>query len=217
MTEPSARLFLVTPPIADAAAFVPRLADTCGAGEIAAVLLRLESADERTLVNRLKALAPIVQEHGAAALVAIEGEADMPTVVARGGADGVHLSGDARELASLRERLKERIIGAGGLRSKHDAMAAGESGVDYLIFGEPRPDGSSPPLDLTIERAAWWAEIFVTPCVAFAPTLDAVAALAGTGAEFVALGKAAWDHPQGAAAAVRAALDALSAEREAVR
>ena len=216
MTEPSARLFLVTPAIADAAGFAPRLAEACGAGEIAAVLLRLDGADERTLINTLKALAPIAHEHGAAVLVSVEGEADLATVMVRGGADGVHLSGDARELASLRDRLKDRTIGAGGLRSKHDAMSAGEAEVDYVMFGEPRPDGTTPSLELTTERAAWWAEIFVTPCVAFAPRVDAVATLARTGAEFIALGATVWDHPEGPAAAVSAAQEALSAQEPAI-
>jgi thiamine-phosphate pyrophosphorylase len=90
-------------------------------------------------------------------------------------------------------------------------MTAGEGGVDYVMFGEPRPDGLLPPIAAVAERAAWWAEIFETPCVAYAPTLEALARLARTGAEFVALGDAVWDHPDGPAAAVRAALDALAA------
>ena len=130
----------------------------------------------------------------------------------RGGADGIHVAGDPARLGGLRERLGGgRILGAGGLRSKHDAMTAGEGGVDYVMFGEPRPDGLLPPIAAVAERAAWWAEIFETPCVAYAPTLEALARLARTGAEFVALGDAVWDHPDGPAAAVRAALDALAA------
>ena len=110
----------------------------------------------------------------------------------------------------LRERLKgERILGVGGVRSKHDAMSIGEAGADYLLFGEPRNDGSVPPLDIIIERAAWWAEIFEMPCITYAPTLGDVPAVAATGAEFVALGDAVWQHPQGPAEAVRLALQAL--------
>ena len=48
-------------------------------------------------------------------------------------------------------------------------MSAGEAGADYLLFGEPRPDGTIPALESVIERATWWAEIFETPCVAYAP------------------------------------------------
>jgi thiamine-phosphate pyrophosphorylase len=211
MPEPAARLCLVTPLLADAGAFAPHLSEACRAGGVAAVLLRLEAADERTLVNRVKTLVPAAQEHGAAVMVSAPDAADLAAVVARGGADGVHVGADAVLVRLLRERLKGRIVGAGGLRSKDDAMTAGEAGADYLLFGEPRPDGSVPPLDAVAERAAWWAEIFETPCVAFAPGLEAVARLAATGAEFVAVGDAAWRHPGGPAEAVRTALAALPA------
>ncbi|HEX8164865.1 MAG TPA: thiamine phosphate synthase [Beijerinckiaceae bacterium] len=215
MSEPTARLYLVTPPLAEPQSFAPRLAEACRAGEIAAVLLRLEAADERTLVNRMKALAPVAQEQGAAVLVAAPGDIDLAAVATRGGADGVHVGLDSALVRSLRERLKDRIVGAGGIRSKDEAMTAGEAGADYLLFGEPRPDGSVPPLDTVAERAAWWAEIFETPCVAFAPSLGAVSRLAATGAEFVALGDAVWGHAEGPAAAVRAALAVLPALAEA--
>jgi thiamine-phosphate pyrophosphorylase len=60
-----------------------------------------------------------------------------------------------------------------------------------------------------VERASWWAEIFETPCVAYAPSLDTVEALAATNAEFVALGNAVWSHPDGPAAALKAAVEIL--------
>ena len=210
MAEPGPRLYLVTPVLEDAAAFVPRLQAACGAGAVAAVLARLAPADERTLVNQVKTLAPAAQDRGAALVIAVEGQADLATVAARGGADGVHLRADLAQVRDLRERLRgERAIGVGGLRTRDDAMNAGEAGVDYLMFGEPRPDGSVPSLDRVVERAAWWAEIFETPCVAYAPTLAAVTPLAATQAEFVALGTAIWEHADGPAAAVRLARDAL--------
>ena len=65
------------------------------------------------------------------------------------------------------------------------------------MFGEPRRDGYTPPLAETIERTAWWAEIFETPCVAFAGALDAVAPLTAAGADFIALGDAIWLAPVG--------------------
>jgi thiamine-phosphate pyrophosphorylase len=90
-------------------------------------------------------------------------------------------------------------------------MDAGEAGVDHVLFGEPRPDGSLPPLAAVLERAGWWAEIFQTPCVAYAPDADSVAALAETGAEFVALGAWAFDEGQDTRALVEAANRALAA------
>jgi thiamine-phosphate pyrophosphorylase len=216
MPEPIARLYLVSPSIEDAKAFAPALAEACAAGDPGAVLLRLGGGDERTLINQVKALAPAAQERGAAVLVAAPEGVDLAGIAIRGGADGVHVAGSNPGLVKmLRERLKDRSIGVGGLRSKDDSMTMGEAGADYLMFGEPRPDGSLPPLDAVAERVAWWVEIFETPCVAFAPSLEAVPRLAATGAEFVALGDAVWTSPDGPATAVCAALEALPAPAEA--
>jgi len=206
----SARLYLITPVLEDAS-FAPKLAEACRGGAVAAILLRLGAADERSLVNLVKAVAPSAQEHGAAVIVTAEGEADLAHVAVRGGADGAHAVGaDPALVRELRERLKaERALGVGGIRTKDDAMTLGEAGVDYLLFGEPRRDGSLPSLDSVAERAAWWAEIFETPCVAFAPSLETIETLAATQAEFIALGDAVWNHPDGPAAAVKAASEIL--------
>jgi thiamine-phosphate pyrophosphorylase len=211
MTEPAARLYLLSPVIAEAEGLAPRLAEACRTGGIAAVLLRFAPAYERTLVKHVKALAPVAQEGGAAAVIAAAGEVDLAAVAVRGGADGVH-TGAAPAARELRERLSDRILGAGNIRSRHDAMEFGEAGVDYVMFGEPRADGSLPPLEAVIERAAWWAEIFQTPCIAYAPTLEAVSDLVRTGAEFIGVGEAVWSHPDGPAAAVAAALERCAAE-----
>jgi thiamine-phosphate pyrophosphorylase len=213
MAEPLARLYLITPLLDDVDAFAPRLAEACAAGQVDAVLARFGGADERGLINRVKALAPSAQEHGAALLIAADSVVgDLATIAARAGADGIHVAGRFEALRDLRERLKgERALGVGGIRTKDDAMTAGEAGVDYLLFGEPRADGSLPALDAVIERAGWWAEIFETPCVVYAPRIEDVPALAATRAEFVALGDAVWSHPEGPAAAVRNALEALRA------
>jgi thiamine-phosphate pyrophosphorylase len=209
MADTAARLYLITPVLEDAS-FVPQLSEACATGAVAAVLLRLAPADERTLTNQVKALAPAAQEHGAAVIVTTDGKADLATVAARGGADGAHIAGDPTLVRELRDRLKsERALGVGGIRTKDDAMTLGEAGVDYLLFGEPRPDGSLPSLESVVERAAWWAEIFETPCVAYAPSLEAVAPLAATNAEFVAVGDAVWSHPDGVAAGVKAAAEIL--------
>lgn len=214
---------LIAPPVAEPDALAPRLAAATEAGEVAAVVLPLLAADERTLVRRVKAIAPVVQAGNAALLITLAGapqsDVDLATIATRGGADGVHAA-SVEAARALRERLGgERIVGTGGLRTRHDAMTAGEIGVDYLLFGEPRPDGSLPPLESVLERASWWAEIFETPCVAFAPSLADVEPLAQTGAEFVGLGDAVLAHPDGPRAAlaqVRAILERVAQARAAI-
>jgi thiamine-phosphate pyrophosphorylase len=81
-------------------------------------------------------------------------------------------------------------------------MLAGESGADYVMFGEPDAAGHRPAVDAVIERVAWWAEIFQIPCVAYAARVDDVEALARAGADFVAIGAAIWRDRRSFAAAV---------------
>jgi thiamine-phosphate pyrophosphorylase len=203
---PAPRLMLFTAPLSQIGDAAARLAPAMASGDIAAVLVRLLPNDERSQINLIKALAPIVQEAGAALVVQCD-----PSIAVRGGADGVHIEGDIEVLKTARDTVKaDRIVGAGGLKARHDAMDAGEAGCDYVMFGEPRPDGYVPPLSGVIERATWWAEIFQTPCVVYAPDAAAIPLLSATGAEFIALG----DWVLGAkdpAAEIRAALGAIAA------
>lgn len=205
--RPQPRLYLATPVIEDAAAFAAPLETAFAAGDVAAVLLRLAPGDERTLINRVKQLAPIVQRHGAALILD-----DHANLVARGGADGSHLTGIDAFGEALESLRPERIAGCGGLDTRHDAMLAAEQGADYVMFGEPDARGRRPEFDLIEERVAWWAEVFEAPCVAYAAAPDEVAPLAAAGADFIVLGDWLWRDPAtsvaAAAHAARVAEDA---------
>jgi thiamine-phosphate pyrophosphorylase len=189
---PAPRLYLVTPLVSDTTGIAKALPDVLGAADVAALLLRLAPADERTLTNRVKALAPIAQANDVA--LVIDGHLD---IVARAGADGCHVS-DVTALRTAASALKpSRILGAGNLTSRHDAMLAGESGADYVMFGEPDAEGARPSLTAIIERVEWWAEVFEIPCVAFAATVDEIEPLCDAGADFIALGDGAFSDPRG--------------------
>lgn len=190
------RLALLGPHGLDAAAtegFVTALRTACGAGDVAAVLLRLAATDERGLTAQVKQVAPVAQEHGAALVVACPGfTGDLATVAIRGGADGVHID-KPRDLKDYRDRLRDgRILGVGGTETKHAAMEAGEAGVDYVMFGGLYPDGAAPDAETVLGRVSWWAEIFETPCIAVATSLDAIGPLVATGAEFIGLESGLW-------------------------
>ncbi|KQP31217.1 thiamine monophosphate synthase [Methylobacterium sp. Leaf104] len=198
MSEPRTRLALLSPhqvEAGDAEALAAAITAACMAGDVAAVILRLAPADERSLVNLVKRLAPVAQDAGAAMVVACSGFAgDLVSVSARGGADGIHLDkardGDLRD---LRERLADgRILGAGGHEQKHAAMEAGEAGVDYVMFGGLYADGMAPDAETVLDRAGWWTEIFETPCIAVAHATDQVGPLLATGAEFLGLESTLW-------------------------
>ena len=125
-----------------------------------------------------------------------------PEIVARGGADGAHLAGIEEFLDALESLKPERIVGCGGLHTRHDAMLAAERGADYVLFGEPEADGGRPSFEAIVERVAWWAEVFEIPCVAYAANGDEVAPLVAAGADFVATGDFIWSDARGAAAAI---------------
>jgi thiamine-phosphate pyrophosphorylase len=176
---------LVTPPVDDPAAFRPLLLEAIAAVRPASVHLRLQLAEALSTKRAVQALAGVIQDAGAALL--IDPPSDLRDV-ARTGADGVHVT-DGQSLGSALKDLKpDRIVGIGGLRSRDAAMEAGEAGADYLLFGEPRADGSLPPLEQVLERCRWWADLFNVPCIGYAPGPEAVKPLMETGAEFVALG-----------------------------
>ena len=159
----AARLYLVTPPLGDAGAIADDLAHALNATDIAAVLVRLADGSESELTNRVEALRILIQSNGAALL--LDGHAEL---VAPTQADGAHLSGiDAFKAAATALKPKY-IAGCGGLTTRHDAMVAGESGADYVMFGEPDSDGRRPGFEAVLERVAWWAEVLTIPCVGYA-------------------------------------------------
>lgn len=186
--RPQPRLYLVTPALADPARIIPALSEALGAADIAAVLVRLADDAESTLINRVKAIAPAIQNAGAALILD-----NRPDLVARAGADGAHLTGIEEFEAAAASLKPDRIAGAGGLSTRHDAMLAAERDADYVMFGEPAENGSRAPFDQSLERVMWWQEVFQTPCVGYATSLDEVRALAEAGADFVALGDFAFD------------------------
>jgi len=195
--RPAPRLYLVTPRVEDATAFAGELAAALQAGDVAAVLLRFGSADERTWINIAKALSPIAQNKNVALL--LDGQVDL---VARAGVDGAHLTGIADFTAALAQLKPDRIAGVGGLETRHDAMTAAELGADYVMFGEPDSNGERSAFGAIEERIAWWAEVFEAPCVGFAAAIEEVAPLVKAGADFIALGDWIWRDSAAVAATI---------------
>lgn len=202
MSEDDPRLYLITPPIADAKSFAAPFAAALAAGDVACVLLRFDAgADAKAIA---KTLVPLAQQRGVACLV------DDPQLAARIEADGVHIATAGEALDAALKALKPKhIVGVGGIISRDDAMRAGETGVDYLMFGGPEAKETFPEIR---ERVAWWAEIFNLACVAYAHQIEEVGPLVEAGADFVALETAVWDDPREPAVAVAEA-DRLLAPR----
>ncbi len=203
--RPAPRLYLATPVIADAAQLASQLPTLLAAADVAAVLLRLAPGDERSIIQRAKALAPPVQKAGAALLIDRHfGQ------VARSGADGANVSGIEAMQEAMPTLKPDRILGVGGLMTRHDAMVVGEAGADYVLFGEPDANGERPSADAICERLDWWAELFEPPCVGYATTLDEANLFASAGADFVLVGDFIWQDSRGAEAALIEASQAIA-------
>ncbi len=189
--SPRCSLYLISPLLsaAEARAFAKVFAESLEAAPIACALLCLAPGSK---TDAEAALAPFVRAaKDADCALLIENDVQL---AARLGADGVHVAGAGADLEAAIKRLKpDRIVGAGSLRTRDEAMTAGEMGADYVMFGEPREGARTMSGASLTERVAWWAEIFETPCVAYADTIEAAGELADAGADFVALGgEAIW-------------------------
>jgi len=183
------RLYLVTPPEFDAEDLAGKLAKAFAGGDIACVLIYMPGAHTKEVQTAASVLVPVIQQGGAAAIVYQDTQA-----AGRSGADGVHVDASLEDVKLAVESFQpDRIVGTGGTKQKHDAMEWAETGVDYMLFGKLDLPEKTAAHDKTLRSATWWAELFETPCVALAGnSLETLADVAATGADFVALKDAIW-------------------------
>jgi thiamine-phosphate pyrophosphorylase len=203
MSVPLCRLYLITPPaIADLGAFARELEAALGAGDVAALQIRLKDVSEADIAEAVRVLTPIAHRHDVAVILN-----DRPDLAARLGCDGVHIGQDDGSYAEARRLVgPQRMVGVTCHDSRHLAMDAAEAGADYVAFGAffattTKPAVFHPEPDiLTV-----WQESMQTPCVAIGGiTVDNARLLAQAGADFLAITAGVWAHPQGPAAAVQA-------------
>ena len=190
------RLCLTTPHDIDPDELAPLVDDALAGGDVASVII----GGEGDRLQRLaEAVVPRAQARGAAALVQND-----TRIAGRARADGVHVDSGLSDLRAAVEKLRPKlIVGAGGFRTRHDAMAAGEANPDYLFFGRLDGDTGDDIFDKALELAAWWSSLFVIPAIVMGGrSIASVEAAARAGIEFVALSRAVFDDPRGPAAAV---------------
>ena len=205
--RPRTRLYLITPPqVADITGFAKTLDAALGAGDVASLQLRLKGADGmidmQATRDLSRAVTGLAQEAGVAVLIN-----DSPELARELGADGVHVGWDDVPVKDARKLLgPDAIVGATAKNSYHKAMQAGEDGADYVAFGAFYPTAtkeSTVPAELDLLQV--WQAAMVLPCVAIGGVTVANAApLVTAGADFIAVSSGVWNHPDGAAAAVKA-------------
>lgn len=172
MTTSLCRIYVTIAPNAAADGLEENMGALLDAGDVACV--RLRTGDDTAVFDAFARKAiPLAQERDVAVLV--EDDAALARDLE---ADGVHLTGDLSQYAAARQLLgDDRIVGIDCTGSRHKAMAAGESGADYITLSAEDP-----------QTVAWWAEVFQIPCVADVdPTADQARDVIADGVEFVSI------------------------------
>jgi thiamine-phosphate pyrophosphorylase len=193
------RLCLVTPHDIDPVDASRLVGDALAGGDVASLIITGEGEGLQRLAE---ALVPRAQARDVAALVLND-----TRIAGRTHADGVHIDTGIADLAAAAGKLRPKlIVGAGGLRSRHEAMEAGEANPDYLFFGRLDGDREDDIFDKAFDLASWWSEVFLIPAMVMGGrTLASVETAARAGIEFVALSQAVFADPRGPAKAVEEA------------
>ena len=195
------RLCLVTPLGIEPAALPELVSAALSGGDVASLIIAVDPADPNVLQRLAEELVPIAAARGVASLIHND-----TRIVGRTGADGVHIDSGAADLADAAAALRPRkIVGAGGVRSRHEAMLAGESDPDYVFFGRLDGDTGAAIFEKSFELAEWWSSLFVIPGIVMGGnTLASVRQAAAAGIEFVALGRAVFEAADPAEAVAEA-------------
>ena len=208
MSVDRCRLVLITPPGAGLAALEKQLAQALAAGDVASLILPRYDLDDGAFQALCERLVPLAQERGVAAIVAGD-----TRVAGRVGADGIHVEEGKAGLAEAVARHGGKLmVGTGGAKTRDDALELGEEQPDYIFFGRFGYDTKPEPHSRNLSLGRWWAEMIEIPCIVMAGSdLTSAAAVAETGAEFVALSIAVYGDgvdPREAVARANALLDA---------
>lgn len=218
MADEPCRLYLISPPALDPAAFADTLAGALDAGGVGAFQLRLkdaagDNAGDDAIRRAAEALVPVCRERGVPLIMN-----DRPDLAVETGCDGVHVGQRDASYAEARRIVGETkdgaipgaipgaIVGVTCHASRHLGMEAGEQGADYVAFGAFFPTATKDTKTVAgIGILEWWSDLMVIPAVAIGGiTPENCPPLVRAGASFVAVVAAVWDHPDGPAEAVRA-------------
>lgn len=211
-TSNRARLVLIAPEGAAADDFAAALEKALSGGDVASLILPQYGMDENAFQRFAEKATPIAQAAGAAVIIAGD-----TRVAGRVGADGLHVDG----LAALEEAIDKyqarMAVGAGGIKTRDEALDLGELRPDYVFFGKFGFDNKPEPHSRNLGLAEWWAEMIEVPCIIMAGSdIESVVEAGRTGAEFIAVSRAVFDgDPAAAVARANAILSDLYSSAEA--
>jgi thiamine-phosphate pyrophosphorylase len=181
------RIVLIAPPGAESADFASRLGDALSGGDVASLILPPYQMGDAAFQQFAERVVPLTQDRGAA--VVIGGDS---RIAGRVHADGIHVEGGKVALADMIDRMQDKImVGAGGAKTRDEALGLGEERPDYLFFGRFGYDTQPAAHHRNLTLGRWWAEMIEIPCIVLAgSSIESVESVAATGAEFVGLSSA---------------------------
>jgi len=197
------RLMLMVPAIEVASDI---LSSAVKAGDVASVIFYDKSNSPTQFMAACKKLVPMVQGEGVAAVIAADSQ-----LAGRVEADGLFVEGALENLENAIARFSpQKIVGCGGIKTKHKALSVGDMRPDFVFFGKLDGDIKPDPHAKNLALADWWSKLIETPCVVMGgAVVESVIDCSASGAEFVALGKAVFSDAEGAAEAVHRANELL--------
>lgn len=187
-TPEQPQIYLITPPEIELSRFPEQLAQVLDSHEVACVRMALSSTDEDTQSRAADALREVTHARDVALVIT-----DHLLLVERLGLDGVHLSDAAKSVRYTRKELGDyAIVGSFCGPSKHDGMAAGEAGADYISFGPVQESALGDGSYAQAELFQWWSEVIEVPVVAEgALDIEMITALAPY-TDFFGIGSEIW-------------------------
>lgn len=202
------RIVLISPAGESADGFAAKLDAAIAGGDIASIILPPNGMDEASYQAFAERIVPIAQAAGIAAIIV-----DDTRIAGRVKADGIHIDTGKAALAEAVERFQsEMAVGAGGVKSRDDALDLGEERPDYVFFGRFGYDNRPEAHQRNLSLGGWWAEMIEIPGIVMAGSdLASVETVAATGIDFVALSSAVFADgvdPRDAVARANAILDA---------
>ncbi|TIR16359.1 MAG: thiamine phosphate synthase [Mesorhizobium sp.] len=199
LTPPNrCRIVLIAPPLVPA----EHICAAFEGGDIASLILSDNGMDDASFQAFAERIVPIAQGAGIAVIIAGDSR-----IAGRVQADGIHVEAKPRDLAETIERLAGKMmVGAGGAKTRDEALELGEERPDYMFFGRFGYDNKPEPHHRNLALGEWWAEMISIPCIVMGGSeLASVEAVAATGAEFVALSSAVFADGRDPAAVIAAA------------
>ena len=177
------RIVLIAPEQAEPA----RIAAALEGGDVASLILPQYGRDDDVFQRFAEEVAPLAQQRGVAVMIA----GDI-RIAMRAKADGVHLETGKTELQETIDKHQSKLmVGAGGAKTRDNALELGETRPDYIFFGRFGYDDKPEPHPRNLSLGAWWAQMIQIPCIVMAGSdIASVETVAATGVEFVALSAA---------------------------